>query len=243
MADQPILVLENVIKHREQGGVAFELQVPKLVLQRGSFVAFVGESGCGKSTLLDMLALVLHPTECGRFELYEGERVIDIKALWQQGDEAELARLRREMLGYVLQSGGLLPFLNVADNISLPQRLKSGHVQPEVINRMAERMGVLGLMKKKPQFLSGGQRQRVAILRAMAHDPLLILADEPTAAVDRKRAGAIADDFTTLAREHGSTIVMVTHDLKLVAPVADRVYGYEVNAVTERLTRAVCVAV
>ena len=76
----------------------------------------------------------------------------------------------------------------------------------------------------------------------MAHDPLLILADEPTAAVDRKRAGAIVDDFTTLAREHGSTIVMVTHDLKLVDPVADQVYGYEVNAVTERLTRAVCVA-
>jgi putative ABC transport system ATP-binding protein len=215
--------------------------VPRFVLSSGEFVALVGESGCGKSTLLDMLALVLRPTACEVFRLFVDRRPVDVKALWERDDEAELARLRRRNLGYVLQSGGLLPFLSVARNIALPMRMKGMLAVDYRLNALAERMGVTDLIGKKPQFLSGGQRQRVAILRAMAHEPRMILADEPTAAVDQARARSIVTDFHALAREHQACIVMVTHDRALIDSVADRVYSYEVSQVSEGLTRSVCV--
>ena len=112
-AQRPVVVLRDLVRVREQGGVAFELRVPAFDLHPGEFVALVGESGCGKSTLLDILALVLRPSSVGSFVLRDGgsQRSVDADALWQANDEDGLARVRREMLGYVLQSGGLLPFL------------------------------------------------------------------------------------------------------------------------------------
>ena len=242
----PVLVIEAVSKYREQGGVAFELQIPEFSLRQGQFLGLVGESGCGKSTLLDMLALVLRPTSCGRFELYlpaagDVTESIDIKALWEGNDEAELARLRRNYLGYILQSGGLLPFLTVRQNIRLPWRIKDKVEKHEPFQTMTSKMGVDALLNKKPQYLSGGQRQRIAILRAMVHQPMLILADEPTAAVDTERARTIVGDFHALAKANGNTIVMVTHNFKLIEPVADSVYTYKVSEINNMLTRSVCV--
>ena len=149
-----------------------------------------------------------------------------------------LARVRRELLGYVLQSGGLLPFLNVRRNIGLPRRLKTG--RPGDIADLAERMGLGGLLDKKPRYLSGGQRQRVAILRAIGHRPSLILADEPTAAVDRSRARAIVSDFRDLAKAEGCAIAMVSHDQQLVQDFADRSYGFQVESPSADLTRSTC---
>ena len=241
----PILVIEEAVKYREQGGIAFELQVQEFCLNSGQFIGVVGESGCGKSTLLDMLALVLRPTSCKRFNLFEPEKdgavkTIDIKMLWQKNDENELARLRRHYFGYVLQSGGLLPFLTVQQNIVLPSRIKKETQPLPYFQQLASAMGVSGLFSKKPQYLSGGQRQRAAILRAIAHKPMLVLADEPTAAVDSSRAKAIVEDFMALAKENGSTIVMVTHNHKLIEQLADKVYTYTVSKMSDTLTHSAC---
>ncbi|MFK5969775.1 MAG: ATP-binding cassette domain-containing protein [Candidatus Marithrix sp.] len=222
--------LLNIIemqKKREQGGVSFELNVPKFSLQRGQFVAIVGASGCGKSSLLDMLALVLRPNRCKEFLISNSTETMDITEIWNH--EAKLAAIRRNIFGYVLQTGGLLPFLTVERNISLPIKVKQSGYSVADIYKLAEKMGIENILPKKPQFLSGGQRQRVAILRAMAHKPDIILADEPTAAVDKENAHIIVKNFYELAKEIGTTIVMVTHDYDLVSELADITYTFNVS--------------
>ena len=236
-----VVNVRGLIKERRHAGVAFRLEVPELFVRRGEVVALTGESGCGKSTLLDLLALVLRPTEVEVLELFDHleQRSVDVAALWSEHDENALAGVRRTLLGYVLQSGGLLPFLDVRQNIALPQRL-SGRPGRD-LQQLAERMGVSELLGKKPQYLSGGQRQRVAILRAIAHSPGLILADEPTAAVDSRRAQAIVRDFRDLARDQGCAVIIVSHDRRLIDPVADRFYGYRLISESESLTRSLCI--
>jgi putative ABC transport system ATP-binding protein len=240
-AERAVIDVRNLFKRREQSGSAFELRAPHVYAEPGEFIALVGESGCGKSTLLDILALVLRPDAADRFVLRppRADSIVNVMQLWAQDAEEAMAQVRRELLGYVLQSGGLLPFLSVRRNITLPQRLKNGRAGD--VTDLAARMGMDALLDKKPRYLSGGQRQRVAILRALAHRPAIILADEPTAAVDGARARAIMRDFRELARSENSAIVMVSHDLKLVEAFADRIYGYVVEAPSEGLTQAVCV--
>ena len=232
----PVIALRDLVKRREQGDSAFELRVPEFNHYAGEFVALVGESGCGKSTLLDILALVLRPTSVGCFRLYDRNagQFVDVGALWLHEDQDGLARWRRELLGYVLQSGGLLPFLSVRGNIALPRRLKSGTAGD--ITVLAKRMNIEGLLERKPASLSGGQRQRAAILRAIAHGPAIILADEPTAAVDRARARAIVADFRALAKAADSAIIMVSHDQYLVEEFADRVFTYRLESPSPHLT-------
>ncbi|MDM8564871.1 ABC transporter ATP-binding protein [Candidatus Halobeggiatoa sp. HSG11] len=233
--DTLVLELKNVLKHREQGGATFELHVQQLQLNKGQFVAVVGESGCGKSTLLDILALVSKPTSYEQFNYYNTE-VINIKQLWEQQQEKTLAKLRRLHFGYVLQTGGLLPFLTVLQNLQLASEING--FQDSEIKKLAERLDISNILNKKPQYLSGGQRQRVAILRAISHRPQIILADEPTAAVDETRALHIIEDFHTIAKENGTIIVMVTHNHNLVAPFADVTYGFNVSDVSDTLTKS-----
>jgi putative ABC transport system ATP-binding protein len=239
-----ILELLDVVKYREQGGIAFELHIPKIRMLKGQFVAVVGNSGCGKSTLLDMLALVSRPTRCQQFKYFfsnatDSEEAPEIGELWQKNDEQKLADLRREKLGYVLQTGGLLPFLTVLQNIQLPLKL-NGYQDDTYIRTLAERLDIDTLLNKKPQFLSGGQRQRVAVLRALSHHPQIILADEPTAAVDEERAKAIVQDFSALAKDTGTTIIMVTHHKELVKPLANITYTFKVEDVSKTLIRSTC---
>lgn len=238
----PMLSLEGVVKTRSQAGSRFTLRVPRFSVGAGQLVALVGASGCGKSTLLDMLALVMAPSEVARFEMSPGTggAIHDVRALWADEDEAALAALRRDHLGYVLQTGGLLPFLNVHDNIALPGRIKGGAPDPARIAALATRLGVAGCLARMPDSLSIGQRQRVAILRALAHRPRLVLADEPTAAVDKARARAIMDDMQALARDEGVAVVLVTHDVDLVAGRADVTYGFDTAQVTPEETRSDC---
>jgi putative ABC transport system ATP-binding protein len=235
--------IEDLSKRRAHGGTGFQLRVPQFSVQAGEFVALVGDSGSGKSTLLDMLALVLRPTTAMRFDLApKPDRAAhDVLALWREAREGELAELRRRALGYVLQTGGLLPFLTVADNLRLPLRINRLHGrEPELLDA-AERMGVVHHLARKPDCLSGGERQRVAILRALLHGPALVLADEPTAAVDKRRARSIVADFRALARPAGTAIVMVTHDLELVREVADRGYRFTLTDAAPGWVDAQCV--
>lgn len=237
----PVLSVRRLRKERKRADCRFVLEVPTLDLRAGQFIAVVGDSGCGKSTLLDMLALVLRPTDCDGFHLTDDDgTAIDIWRLWRRNAEDGLAALRRRRFGYILQTGGLLPFLTVEENIRLPSRLIGAPLGRDEVRRLAERVGIDGVLALKPQYLSGGQRQRAAVLRALAHGPGIVLADEPTAAVDKPRAAAIVADLHALAREHGAVVVMVTHDMGLVRPHADRTLGFSVTRVTAGDIRSVC---
>ncbi|SHO51347.1 putative ABC transport system ATP-binding protein [Desulfopila aestuarii DSM 18488] len=234
--------LEDIVKRRSQSESVFELQVPSFAVHPGQMVAVIGESGCGKSTLLDMIALVMEPTEVARFEISTGNTggVCDVAALWARGDEGALSALRRDFFGYVLQTGGLLPFLSVRQNICLPGRIKGHPILPGRVGTLAKRLGVAGCLDRMPESLSIGQRQRVAIVRALAHQPRLVLADEPTAAVDKARARAIMDDMQRLAEDESVAVVVVTHDVDLIMDRVEVAYTFDTIEVSEQLTRSTC---
>lgn len=238
----PMVSLEGLVKTRSQNESVFELHVPHFAVRPGQMVAVIGESGCGKSTLLDMVALVMAPTRVGRFEITssQSEGPCDVAALWARDDEDALSALRRDLFGYVLQTGGLLPFLSVRQNICLPARIKGGDIPASRVEALAARLGVAGCLDRMPVALSIGQRQRVAILRALAHQPRLVLADEPTAAVDKARARAIMDDMHRLARDEAVAVVVVTHDVDLVMDRADVAYTFDTQQVCEQVTSSLC---
>ena len=225
--------LRDVVKTRSKGGASFTLRVPALDIHRGEFCSVVGPSGCGKSTLLDLLALVLEPSGVGRFRLsvprHGGTEECDILGL----SENKAALIRRSNIGYVLQSGGLLSFLTVRENILLTAQISRARVSSRDLDQLVEVLGLGDQLEKKPQYLSGGQRQRVAVARALIHRPKIILADEPTAAVDYPTALDIRDELQGLARQMDAAVVMVTHDRSLVEGLTD----IQVNFHVKRLSR------
>lgn len=242
--NHPLLLLQNAVKRREQAGSVFELSVPDFAVHPGEIVAVVGDSGCGKSTLLDMLALVMQPSSVERFVIQPDPAggAVDVRVLWERGDETRLAALRRAFLGYVLQTGGLLSFLTVRENVALPLRIHGSGTGMERVVALAERLGVVQCLDRYPDSLSIGQRQRVAIIRALAHNPALILADEPTAAVDKPRARLIMDELHALARENRTAVIVVTHDTDLVANVDGR-FMFDVEQVSTNEIRSHCLEV
>ncbi len=210
------LSLRDLSRRRGAGPDAFTLEVPALEVRSGEAIALTGPSGCGKSTLLDLLGLVLRPDSCGAFSLQGGEGApVDVAALWRAGREDALAALRASRIGYVLQTGGLLPFLPARDNIHLSPALL-GLPDDPLVDSLVERLRLGHLLDKKPRALSIGERQRVAIARALAHRPALLLADEPTAALDPQQAVAVMGLLLELCAASGTTAVVVTHDWGLV---------------------------
>lgn len=208
--------IENLLKvrSREQG---YRLLIRSLKIEQGERIAITGPSGCGKSTVLDMLGLALHPDEAERFEFFPGGNSVHpvtVMDLWQQRDLDRLASLRLLNMGYVLQSGELLPFLDVGENMELMARL-SGISKEEAhteVGYLATGLGVAHLLSAMPNTLSFGERQRVAIVRALATRPKVILADEPTASLDPLHADKAMSAFLTAVEEYGSTLVLVTHN-------------------------------
>jgi putative ABC transport system ATP-binding protein len=185
-----------------------------LAVDRGEWVAAMGPSGCGKSTMLHLLGGLDLP-DAGSVRLGDDE----ITAL----DSGDRARLRRRRVGYVFQQYNLIPHLDVAANVELPQRL-AGATRREARERTTELLAALGLAGRErnlPGTLSGGEQQRVAIARAVANHPDLLLADEPTGALDSESA-ALVLDLLREQHDRGQTIVMVTHDPH-VAAAADRI--------------------
>ncbi|KAA8701994.1 ABC transporter ATP-binding protein [Pseudomonas proteolytica] len=202
-----MLNLSAVHKSRGVGSQRYSLVIPGLHLCAGEQLAIVGPSGCGKSTLLDLLALVLAPDQVGRFEFNQ----LDIDGLWRANQQSTLAGLRSRHLGYVLQTGGLLGFLDVRSNIALPRQLL-GLKDDGSVARLAAQLQISDQLAKKPGALSVGQRQRVSCARALAHGPQLLLADEPTASLDPLNAERVMQALLTQAREHRAACVIATHD-------------------------------
>ncbi|PAU59142.1 ABC transporter ATP-binding protein [Pseudomonas indica] len=209
-----MLTLRDVRKTRGEGRQRYSLVVPRFDLEPGQRIALVGPSGSGKSTLLDLLALVLSPDPGSRIELTANGRNHDIAALWRSGRQNVLADLRSHLVGYVLQTGGLLGFLNVERNIGLSRALLGLPTDPAV-QRLADRLEIADQLSKKPSALSVGQRQRVGIARALAHDPPIVLADEPTASLDPLNAERVMRLLVAQAEERGVCIVVATHDASL----------------------------
>ena len=197
-------------------------------VEGGEFVAIMGESGSGKTTLLNILAALDRPT--GGTVVLDGLNLANIK-------ESSIAQFRRDNLGFVFQDFNLLDTFTVEDNIYLPLVL-SGTPYREMQDRLrpiAMRLGIPGVLKKYPYEISGGQKQRAAVARAMITDPKLILADEPTGALDSRSS----DDLLRLFSEVnglGQTILMVTHSVK-AASVAKRVLFIKDGEVFHQLYR------
>lgn len=175
-------------------------------VEKGEYVAIMGESGSGKTTLLNILASLDKPT--GGSVSLDGMDLSKIK-------ESRLAEFRRDNLGFVFQEFNLLDTLSVEDNIYLPLVLAGkSHVEmEEKIKPVAQKLGIMELLKKYPYEISGGQKQRVAVARALITDPKLILADEPTGALDSKATDELLRLFGDINFD-GQTILMVTHSVK-----------------------------
>ena len=204
--------LKNIVKERLVGGVGFRLRVPDIDIKAEENIALVGHSGCGKSTLLDMLALILHPDKTDTFSLQPvGEKTSDIDKLWQRRRQSTLSQIRKKHIGYVLQSGGLLPYLTVRENIELPRRLL-GLADDDSISSIARVLGIHRQLDKLPGLLSAGERQRAAFARALAHRPTILLADEPTASLDPITARKIMAVVMELIKGLKSTLITASHD-------------------------------
>ena len=204
--------LRDVVRDRASEGVTFRLRVPSLQITQGEKIALIGESGCGKSTLLDMLAFISQPSNIGafRFRPEIEDDAIDVAQMWNKRKMNKLGDLRKRHIGYVMQTGGLLPYLTVRDNMSL-SRSVMGMGEDDTVAKLAAELGIARHLDKLPETLSVGERQRVAIGRALAHQPSIVIADEPTASVDPFAAEKIMSLFLDLAEERNITVVVASH--------------------------------
>jgi putative ABC transport system ATP-binding protein len=204
--------LRGVVKERLIDGVGFRLIVPKIQIRAEENIALVGHSGCGKSTLLDMLALILRPDESEDMSLHpvKGDNH-DLAELWRRDRFSQLSQIRKQHIGYVLQSGGLLPYLTVRENIELPRRLLK-LPDDDSINSISKVLGIGRQLDKLPGLLSAGERQRAAFARALSHRPSILIADEPTAALDPITAHKIMAVVMEVIRGLKITLITASHD-------------------------------
>lgn len=188
-------------------------------LESGKIVALLGPSGSGKSTLIKALGLVT-PPDSGDIWM-KGKLVVhDGKAM------SDTSRLRREYLGFVFQKANLIPFLTARENVEIACEI-GGEPNPRArASELLEYLGVTNRAEAMPATLSGGEQQRVAIARALANRPSLILADEPTAALDKARGRSVMELFARVAHEQGAAVLVVTHDQRTL-DVFDAIYRME----------------
>ncbi|HEV2854576.1 MAG TPA: ABC transporter ATP-binding protein [Thermoanaerobaculia bacterium] len=225
----PLIELRNLTKSYDEGNRQRTVLCDTSVsIGRGELAVLIGRSGSGKSTLLNLLSGIDEPSS--------GEVVIDgvvLSAL----SERERTLFRRDRIGFVFQFFNLIPTLTVEENLLLPLELK-GRVTPERRRAALDLLAEVGLADRAasyPDRLSGGEQQRVAVARALSHDPLVVLADEPTGNLDLETGLQVLEILDRLTRRAGKTMVMATHSPE-VAGTADRVFRVEDCRLVERLT-------
>ncbi len=208
---EALVELKGLSKHYGEGATRVDaLRDLDLDIHAGQVVGLLGPSGSGKSTLLNLVAAIVEPSS-GWIRL-DGEVVYDGK--WTRRD---LRRLRLEKIGFIFQFHNLIPFLSVSENIEVVLDLM-GQGRSQARQRAQELLDYLEVgehAERRPSQLSGGQAQRVAIARALANRPRIILADEPTAALDSERAGIVMDLLRKVAMEQHAAVIVVTHDEKI----------------------------
>jgi putative ABC transport system ATP-binding protein len=225
----PILELRGISKIYTMGEIEVRaLRSVDFTVRSGELVAIMGASGSGKSTMLNLIGTLDRPSE-GEY-LLDGEPVQDL-------DEFELAALRNKKIGFVFQSFNLLPRDNALENVELPM-IYAGEGRSSRRKRAIralERVGLADRMDHLPNQLSGGQQQRVSIARAIVNEPLLLLADEPTGALDSTTTKQVMELFVELHRQ-GMTVVLVTHDPN-IAGYAQRVVSFSDGVIVSDVTK------
>jgi len=227
-ADQDVLLSVRDLRKSYLTGTPLQVDVLNGIdfeVQRGEFVAIVGQSGSGKSTLLNIIGALDQPTS-GLVSI-DG---VDISGLDSNG----LAELRNDKVGFVFQFHHLLAEFSCLENALMPIFINRGKATPEQTKRVSQlmdRVGVGEIQHKMANQISGGQQQRVAIIRALAQQPALVLADEPTGNLDSKSSGEVFALMREMTKEQNVTFMMVTHDERL-AGQADRIFRIEDGLVT-----------
>lgn len=224
--------LKKIYTTRFGGNKVQALSDLNFSVEKGEYVAIMGESGSGKTTLLNILAALDKPTS-GEVTL-DGQKLSQIK-------EKEIASFRRDNLGFVFQDFNLLDTFSLQDNIFLPLVLAGGMNFEEMSNRLrpiARKLGIYELLQKYPYEVSGGQKQRAAVARALITSPSIILADEPTGALDSKATDELLSLFSDINAE-GQTILMVTHSVK-AASHAGRVLFIKDGELFHQIYRGEC---
>lgn len=225
-----MITVVNVKKEFEQGQEKVKvLNGVDIEIKKGEFVAIMGPSGSGKSTLLHLLGGLDIPTS--------GDIRLDNVSL-NKMNEKDRTIFRRKHLGFVFQDYQLLPTLTVEENIAFPLHTdgKITKIKQDRINHLLEIVGLQNLKKKRVNILSGGQQQRVAMARALANQPDVLLADEPTGNLDREKAENILVLLSKMHRENNQTIVMITHDI-FAAGFADRIILFKDGVVDQLIDR------
>lgn len=211
MSEEPVVSIRSISKHFGEGQARVDaLRDVTLDVLPGTVIGLRGPSGSGKSTLLNVIGCILEPNS-GAMRL-NGELVYDNR--WLRSD---LRRLRLEKIGFIFQSHNLLPFLNAWENVAIA-RILAGETPARARDRALELLDYLGVAHRRDALsaqLSGGESQRIAIARALANDPRIVLADEPTAALDSQRAGKVMDLLRKVATERRTAVIVVTHDEKI----------------------------
>ncbi len=211
-----VIKMDNIYKNYKLGQVNVEaLKGINLEVEKGEFISIMGPSGSGKSTLLNLIGCLDKPTK-GLYEL-DGNRV-------EKLNDYQLSEIRNNFLGFVFQSFNLLSSLNAIKNVEIPLIYRGirKKVRKELCKEALEVVGLGDRMHHLPNQLSGGQQQRVAIARAIVGKPAVILADEPTGALDSKTGNDIMDIFQKLNKENNMTIVQVTHE-EDIAKIGNRI--------------------
>lgn len=229
--DSPLVRLHDVVKVYETGDVPFTaLRSVNLDVYSGEFVGLIGKSGSGKTTLINMITGIDHPTS--------GEVIVGDTPVHALGENA-LAKWRGRTIGVVFQFFQLLPTLTVLENVLLPMDFCAMHPPKERAGyamHLLEQVELADQAYKLPATLSGGQQQRAAIARALANDPPILAADEPTGNLDSKTAESVFGLFEDLVRQH-KTIIMVTHDNDLASRVRRALHVSDGEIVEERILR------
>ncbi len=220
VATQTVLRLDHVSKTYGEGESAVEAVCDvSLDLEAGKFIFLMGPSGSGKTTLLMLMGCLLRPTS-GSVHVFDQE----VSSL----DEARLPRVRRDRIGFIFQGFNLFPALTALENVEATLNLKGlrgteGHAEAR---KLLARVGLENRMHHLPEDLSGGEKQRVAVARALAGNPPIILADEPTGMLDSKTGRLITEILRKLAHEEGRLVFMVSHDSRITA-LADEIFNIE----------------
>ncbi len=217
----PAIIAENLCKTYGRGNISVKaLDRVSLTLNTGETAALLGPSGAGKSTLLTMLGLIRQPDS--------GKIVIGEETVFDNGSRTDIRTFRRKNIGFVFQKANLLPFLNALDNVRLAMEINdvSGKEAKQRAAELLEQFGLGDRLHFMPKELSGGQQQRVAIARALANRPRILLADEPTAALDSAMGRKVMELLRDAARQHDAGVLVVTHDHRAI-DVFDRIWVME----------------
>lgn len=212
-----MLVINQLSISRTTGKSFFSVCLPQLRVNAGQVVVIQGDSGAGKSTLLEMVGMILKPAEVGCYNLLVGDNDIDIAKLIKHDKWEQLADIRAHYLGFMLQTGGLLPFLTVRDNILMSFKLLQKSVDNQRFDYLVQKLNIAHLINKYPNQLSIGERQRASFIRSIIHKPALLLADEPTSALDPFNANLLFELIIEQALQDNIAAMIVTHDWKRIA--------------------------